>query len=75
MWILPPLKTTPATGRAMHRSVFPFTHHQITLQVFAQPTRRIDQQKERWVDLDSINSIPIPSPHHRAITDLLGARN
>ena len=75
MWILPPLKTRSTTGPAIHLSIFPFTHHQITLQVFAQPVRKIDKQKERWVDIDSINSIPIPSPHHRAIADLLAARN
>jgi hypothetical protein len=75
MWILPPLKARPVPGRAMHRSVFPFTHHQITLQVFAQPSRQIDRTKERWIDLASINSIPIPSPHHRAIVELLAARN
>ena len=75
MWILPPLKAIPATGRAIHRSVFPFTHHEITLQVFAQPLRKTDKQKERWIDLESINSIPIPSPHLRAIADLLVARN
>jgi A/G-specific adenine glycosylase len=75
MWILPPLKTRPAPDRAIHRSVFPFTHHQITLQVFAQPSRQIDRTKERWIELASINSIPIPSPHHRAIVDLLAARN
>jgi A/G-specific adenine glycosylase len=75
MWILPPLNTMPVTDRAIHRSIFPFTHHQITLQIFAQPSRKIDQQKERWIDLASINSIPIPSPHHRAIAELLAARN
>jgi A/G-specific adenine glycosylase len=75
MWILPPLKAIPATGRAIYRSVFPFTHHQVTLQIFAQPPRKIDKQKQQWINIDSINSIPIPSPHHRAITDLLGARN
>jgi A/G-specific adenine glycosylase len=75
MWILPPLKTMPVTNRAIHRSVFPFTHHQITLEIFAQSPRKIDKLKQHWIDIDSINSIPIPSPHHRAITDLLGARN
>ena len=75
MWILPPRKTRPITGPAIHLSTFPFTHHQITLAVFAQPVRKIDKQKERWVDVDSIGSIPIPSPHHRAIADLLTARN
>ena len=75
LWILPPLKTSSRAGPTIHLSIFPFTHHQITLQVFAQPPRKIDKQKQRWIDIDSIDSIPIPSPHHRAIADLLAVRN
>jgi A/G-specific adenine glycosylase len=72
MWILPPARST--SGRAVHTSIFPFTNHRITLQVFAQSSRKIDKITQRWIDIDSIPSLPIPSPHHRAITDLL-ARN
>jgi A/G-specific adenine glycosylase len=72
MWILPPARST--SGRAAHTSIFPFTNHRITLRVFAQAPRKIDKLTQRWIDISSIPSIPIPSPHHRAIADLL-ARN
>lgn len=73
MWILPPAGST--RGRAVHRSIFPFTNHRITLRVFAQSSRKMDKLTQRWVDIGSIRSIPIPSPHHRAIADLLTVRN
>ncbi len=73
MWILPPARSV--SGRAIHTAMFPFTNHRITLEVFAQSLRRIDKCTQRWVDADSIRSMPIPSPHRRAIIDLLAARN
>jgi A/G-specific adenine glycosylase len=73
MWILPSARST--SGRAVHMSIFPFTNHRITLQVFAQSPRKIDKLRQRWIHIGSISSIPIPSPHYRAIADLLAARN
>jgi A/G-specific adenine glycosylase len=72
MWILPSARST--TGHPIHTSIFPFTHHQVTLRVFQKPPRKIDRKHERWFPTHSIESIPIPSPHRRAIVDLLGGR-
>jgi A/G-specific adenine glycosylase len=71
MWILPPLISSPKRRRAIHESIFPFTHHRITLKVFAQPEARIDGRTQRWMTIASLDSVPIPSPHRRAIVDLL----
>ena len=72
MWMLPPLKQS--TGkRPLHVSIFPFTNHRVTLRVFAHRTRKIDRQAQRWFKTDALGAIPIPSPHRRAIEQLIGA--
>jgi A/G-specific adenine glycosylase len=76
MWILPPLeldclKQSSLSERAIHNSVFPFTHHRVTLRIFRQRWHKIDNSKQRWFSITELNSIPIPSPHRRAIVDLL----
>lgn len=71
MWILPPLQARSTSTRAIHRSSFPFTNHHVTLHVFAQRPCKVDHQLQRWIDIDSIEAIPIPSPHRRAINRLL----
>lgn len=69
MWTLP--RTESTTARAIHLSIFPFTNHRITLRVFAEPPRQIDPQKQRWFSKSALESIPIPSPHRRALATLL----
>jgi len=74
MWILPPLKLEcmkhSSSRDPVYISVFPFTNHRITLRVFRWPAGNIDKG-QRWFELNRINSIPIPSPHRRAINALL----
>jgi A/G-specific adenine glycosylase len=72
LWILPSAGLT--SGHPIHMSIFPFTHHQVTLQVFRNPSRKIDNDRQRWFSTRALNSIPIPSPHRRAIVDLLSAK-
>ncbi|MDQ3625787.1 MAG: A/G-specific adenine glycosylase, partial [Verrucomicrobiota bacterium] len=70
MWMLPRLAAPPAAAPLLHRSHFPFTHHRVRLEVFAgTPTRALRSQ--RWFALEEVASIPLPSPHRRALTDLL----
>jgi A/G-specific adenine glycosylase len=78
MWILPPLKhdgLKPSSSRRspVHSLVFPFTCHRVTLRVFRQRRHKIANDWQRWFSIRSLNSIPIPSPHRRAITDLFSA--
>ncbi len=72
MWILPRLKTRSTSGAPVHVSIFPFTHHRVTLQIFSRRWRPIDRRSQRWFPIRKLDSIPIPSPHRRAIVDLLG---
>jgi A/G-specific adenine glycosylase len=71
MWILPPLNGSSRKEGAIYKAVFPFTNHRITLQIFRQRRSKIDQDCERWFSIHALESVPIPSPHRRAILDLL----
>jgi A/G-specific adenine glycosylase len=69
MWILPKLKSRSMRKRPIYASIFPFTNHRVTLRIFRQRQNKIDRQ--RWFPLRVLGSIPIPTPHRRAIVDLL----
>jgi A/G-specific adenine glycosylase len=79
MWILPQLKLDglkPSSSRRspVYNLVFPFTHHRVTLRIFQQRPPKIDNRSQRWFSIRRIESLPIPSPHRRAVFDLLSAR-
>ena len=70
MWILPPLRRRTRCSRPVHTATFPFTDHRVKLTVFRQSMRR-QSKRQRWFSLRDIDSIPLPSPHRRAIVNLL----
>ena len=70
MWILPRLPAPITRTHALHLSQFPFTHHRITLAVFPRAPRS-GKKHQRWFSTHALDSIPLPSPHRRAIVDLL----
>jgi hypothetical protein len=72
MWILPRLKAKSLTEKPVHVSSFPFTNHRIALKVFRWRRYPIDSETQRWFPISSLDSIPIPSPHRRALCALLG---
>jgi A/G-specific adenine glycosylase len=72
MWILPRLSSAPATRKPLHRSEFPFTHHRITLAVYADKRScGAPVGSRRWFRIDDLPAIPLPSPHRRALDDIL----
>jgi A/G-specific adenine glycosylase len=74
MWILPPLSRT--TGRSpLLRLQFPFTHHRVTLAVFAARGPLAPNDQQRWFPLPALENIPIPTPHRRALDQLLAAES
>jgi A/G-specific adenine glycosylase len=75
MWILPPMQTRSANQHPVYRSIFPFTNHRVTLNVYALRPDKIDDHSQRWIRVDSLDSIPVPSPHRRAIIALLSQRS
>lgn len=68
MWILPRLPNE-SKGDAIYTSHFPFTHHRITLAVYRRASRAARTTK--WFHTRELRSLPIPSPHRRALTHLL----
>jgi len=74
MWILPRLEKIPPKHKPLHISQFPFTNHRITLNVFRQrASGRRTKSYQRWFPIDELDSIPLPSPHRRALETLLSA--
>ena len=70
MWILPRLPARITKAHPLHVSQFPFTHHRITLAVFPG-AQRSEKKDQRWFSTRALDGIPLPSPHRRAIVDLL----
>jgi A/G-specific adenine glycosylase len=76
MWTLPRLAAAPTKRKPLHISEFPFTNHRITLTVFPQmATGRSAKSIQRWFPIDGLDSIPLPSPHRRALEMLISARS
>jgi A/G-specific adenine glycosylase len=75
MWMLPALENPPSESEPLHVSEFPFTNHRITLNVFRHPARAgALKSSQRWFPLDALPSIPLPSPHRRALEALISTR-
>jgi A/G-specific adenine glycosylase len=75
MWILPPLQRRSANQRPVYRSIFPFTNHRVALNVYALRRKKIANRSQRWIGVDSLDTIAVPSPHRRALQILLHARH
>jgi A/G-specific adenine glycosylase len=66
MWKLPALSATPDQP-PLHTLEYPFTHHRVALSIFQKRSPRILRESLAWHAWDVLDSIPIPSPHRRAI--------
>jgi hypothetical protein len=75
MWILPPMQMTSANQHPVYTSIFSFTNHRVALNVYVLRRNQIDNHSQRWIRVDSLDSIPVPSPHRRAIITLLSQRS
>lgn len=71
LWILPSLKKPPVNESALYISEFPFTNHRVTLSVFANSRATRVKETQRWFPIRNLNAIAIPSPHRRAVRQLL----
>ena len=74
MWILPPLEPDclkqPRFQRGpVYESVFPFTHHRVTLSVYRRRAPKQIASGRQW--FGSIEEVAMPSPHRRAINALI----
>jgi A/G-specific adenine glycosylase len=73
LWILPPLQTRSTTKRAVHVSIFPFTHHRITLAVYRHRAPPKTFSNQNWFEISALENLAMPSPHRRATRHLLTA--
>jgi A/G-specific adenine glycosylase len=71
MWILPRLGAAPLNRKPVHRSEFPFTHHRITLAIYNRNQRAKSTPGLRWFAIRDLPTIPVPSPHRRALAALV----
>jgi A/G-specific adenine glycosylase len=74
MWILPPLepnylKQPRFQQRPVYESVFPFTHHRVTLSVYRRSAPKGLAPGQQW--FGSIEEVAMPSPHRRAAQSLI----
>jgi A/G-specific adenine glycosylase len=70
MWILPRLRHAPRVSPFL-RLEFPFTHHRITLSVFPHPPLCPPNEHQQWFPIREVEMLPMPSPHRRALAELL----
>ena len=70
LWILPRIAPPPPRTIEIHRSVFPFTNHKITLSVSAHE-QHASSPETRWFSRKALSRVPMPSPHRRALDALL----
>jgi A/G-specific adenine glycosylase len=74
MWILPPLiidglKQPRFQRPPVYESLFPFTHHRVTLSVYRRPAPKRIAPGQQW--FGSIDEVAMPSPHRRAAQSLI----
>jgi A/G-specific adenine glycosylase len=70
LWKLPPLPEGDAKPRLLLSFDYPFTHHRVTLSVFAAARPRAIAPGQQWVRLDEMGEIALAAPHRRAIQRL-----
>ena len=66
LWKLPALHAAPH-AEPLLTIEYPFTHHRVTLSVFAQPVPAPLREHLAWHLLTSLAKVPLTAPHRRAI--------
>jgi A/G-specific adenine glycosylase len=74
MWILPRVEHDRSKQRCfqqrpVYESVFPFTHHRVTLSVYRRPAPKRIAPGQQW--FGSIEKVAMPSPHRLAAQSLI----
>ena len=70
LWTLPALPI-PRGAALLLALEYPFTHHRITLRVFATPAPAHLARDQRWFEISALEGAALPSPHRRALRRLL----
>jgi A/G-specific adenine glycosylase len=70
MWMLPRVSRRPRRGPLLQLD-FSFTHHRITLAVFAESKPTLPNDYCKWFPLPTLTHLPLATPHRRALSELL----
>ena len=72
LWRLPLLGRSPAADQApLATATYPFTHHRVTLRVFAARPPRALREGQEWMASDALAAAAMTSPHRRMMERLL----
>ena len=70
LWKLPVLTPPHVKSQLLVAFDYPFTHHRVTLSVYAARQSAALSPGQQWIPLDRIDSIALAAPHRRAIKRL-----
>lgn len=70
LWKLPALAARPASAPPLTALTYPFTHHRVSLSVFAAPPPPRIAPPLQWFLLAELRDIAIAAPHRRAVETL-----
>ncbi len=74
LWSLPRLDAAP-TLPALFKTVYPFTHHKITLEVHEAAVPEALSPEQRWFARERVlDEAALPAGHRRAVSALLAGR-
>ncbi len=71
LWKLPLLTGSPINARLLLALEYPFTHHRVTLSVFAPNSAPTPQRDQRWVPFAELEAIALAAPHRRVVRRLM----
>lgn len=75
LWKLPAAGSPPDLEQPLFETVYPFTHHKVTLRVHRAPRPNDLSQNQRWFALATVlDEAPMPAGHRRALDALLALK-
>jgi A/G-specific adenine glycosylase len=76
LWKLPALQEAEPAGEPLFSTVYGFTHHRVTLEVFTAPSPEVSLETARWFALERVlNEAALVAAHRRAIEALLAKQS
>lgn len=73
LWKFPPF-FEKASPLPLFETVYPFTHHKVTLRVYEALAPEVLSTNQRWFALSSVlDEVALPAGHRRALVALIGA--
>ena len=75
LWKLP-VTSDPSAEEVLFETVYPFTHHKITLRVRRGGPPQSLTEHQRWFALDTVlDEAALPAGHHRALVALMASES